>query len=210
MTDKNNVQYRFPLWIAVFFLLLTLVPFGVFFNLILLAKTAGILATILLIIAIRYWFYVAKRRNKKVDRVILNTNDTFDLLHLFPVLNFWSKSDMQILKDRIGILLANHTLVILDNNEVKLISKKEALKFACFFVFLSLDNETAIQNAERFVLVPDKNARIEDSTCYISIDTMESCLEKCKSALKSFSSVSGLMIDNPDLIQFKRTLTPAI
>ena len=67
MSNSKNLKYRFPLWISVFFLLLILVPIGILMNMILLAKLAGILSTIFLIIAIRFWFVVAKNRNNKVQ-----------------------------------------------------------------------------------------------------------------------------------------------
>ena len=67
---------------------------------------------------------------------MLNTNDMFDLLKSFPVLKLWSKSDMQVLKDRIGILLANYSIAVIDNDEAKLMSKKEAIRFAAFLIFM--------------------------------------------------------------------------
>ena len=206
MSNSKNLKYRFPLWIAVFFLLLILVPFGILMNIILLAKVAGILSTVFLIIAIRFWFAVAKNRNNKIDRIMLNTNDMFDLLKSFPVLKLWSKSDMQVLKDRIGILLANYSIAVIDNGEAKLMSKKEAIGFAAFLVFMSVDRLVGIKKLIRFTVINEKESSIIDSVCYLSNDTINFCLESYVSQLKSFNDTDNLLIENLDLLAIKKSL----
>ena len=195
MSNTKNLKYRFPLWIAVFFLLLILVPFGILMKIILLAKVAGILSTIFLIIAIRFWFSVAKNRNNKIDRIMLNTNDMFDLLKAFPVLKLWPKSDMQVLKDRIGILLANYSIAVIDNDEAKLMSKKEATRFAAFLIFMSMDRLVGIKKLIRFTVINEKESSISDSVCYLSKDTINFCLETYVSQLKSFGDTDNLLIE---------------
>lgn len=207
MSNTKNLKYRFPFWIAVFFCLLILVPIGILLNVIIVAKVAGILATILLIIAIRFWFSVAKNRNKKIDRIILNTNDVYTLMQLFPTLKHWSKSDMHILKDRIGIILANYSLVDLSDGEPKLMSKKEALRFAVFLVFLSLDDILPIKKVNSFVLTTAKNAEIIDSTCYIPILLLEKSLEIELSNARSYHQIKDYWLDNTDIIDFKNSIT---
>lgn len=207
MSNTKNLKYRFPFWIAVFFCLLILVPIGILLNVIIVAKVAGILATILLIIAIRFWFSVAKNRNKKIDRIILNTNDVYTLMQLFPILKHWSKSDMHILKDRIGIILANYSLVDLSDGEPKLMSKKEALRFAVFLVFLSLDDILPIKKVNSFVLTTAKNAEIIDSTCYIPILLLEKSLEIELSNARSYHQIKDYWLDNTDIIDFKNSIT---
>jgi len=207
MSNSKNLKYRFPLWISVFFLLLVLVPVGILMNMILLAKLAGILSTIFLIIAIRFWFVVAKNRNNKVDRIMLNANDMFDLLRSFPVLKYWSKSDMQVLKDRIGILLANYTITFVDSNEVKLMAKREAILFAAFLIFMSIDHLTGVKDLVRFTVINEKESNITDSVCYVSKNTMNSCLESYLTQLKSFSDTQNLVVENRDLLDLKKSLS---
>jgi hypothetical protein len=206
MSNSKNLKYRFPLWIAVFFLLLILVPFGIHMNIILLAKVAGILSTVFLIIAIRFWLTVDKNRNNKIDRIILNANDMFDLLKSFPVLKSWSKSDMQVLKDRIGILLANYSIAVVDNDEAKLMSKKDATRFAAFLIFMSMDRLVGIKKLIRFTVIYEKESSISDSVCYLSKDTINFCLESYVSQLKSFSDTDNLLIENLDLLAIKKSL----
>jgi hypothetical protein len=206
MSNTKKLKYRFPLWIAVFFLLLILVPVGILMKIILLAKVAGILSTVFLIIAIRFWFTVAKNRNNKIDRIILNANDMFDLLKAFPVLKSWSKSDMQVLKDRIGILLANYSIAVVDNDEAKLMSKKDATRFAAFLIFMSMDRLVGIKKLIRFTVVDEKESSISDSVCYLSNDTINFCLESYVSQLKSFNDTDNLLIENLDLLAIKKSL----
>ena len=76
----NKIKnYRFPLWITVFLLLLISIPFFIFQGNYTLAKVLGVLLVCSITIALRYWFAVAKNRNNVVARVILNKNDLFDL-----------------------------------------------------------------------------------------------------------------------------------
>lgn len=207
MSNTKNLKYRFPFWIAVFFCLLILVPIGILLNVIIVAKVAGILATILLIIAIRFWFSVAKNRNKKIDRIILNTNDVYTLMQLFPILKHWSKSDMHILKDRIGIILANYSLVDLSDGEPKLMPKKEALRFAVILVFLSLDDILPIKKVNSFVLTTAKNAEIIDSTCCIPNLLLEKSLEIELPNARSYHQIKDYWLDNTDIIDFKNSIT---
>jgi len=135
-TNQTNYSYRFPFWLAVIFLCLITVPVSVMTGNISLAKIAGVLTTILLVIAIRFWFSVAKKRNNKIDRIVLNTNDHFDLVRYFPFLKSWNKFDLTVLKDRIGIVLSRYPIFGIDH----LVADKEvAIKFAAVLVFLNKD-----------------------------------------------------------------------
>jgi len=137
---------------------------------------------------------------------MLNTNDMFDLLKAFPVLKSWSKSDMQVLKDRIGILLANYSIAVIDNGEAKLMSKKEATRFAAFLIFMSMDRLLGIKKLIRFTVINEKGSSISDSVCYLSKDTINFCLESYVSQLKSFSDTDNLLIENLDLLAIKKSL----
>ena len=137
---------------------------------------------------------------------MLNTNDMFDLLKSFPVLKSWSKSDMQVLKDRIGILLANYSIAVVDNDEAKLMSKKDATRFAAFLIFMSMDRLVGIKKLIRFTVVDEKESSISDSVCYLSNDTINFCLESYVSQLKSFNDTDNLLIENLDLLAIKKSL----
>ena len=137
---------------------------------------------------------------------MLNTNDMFDLLKSFPVLKLWSKSDKQVLKDRIGILLANYSIAVIDNDEAKLMSKKEAIGFAAFLVFMSVDRLAGIKKLIRFTVINEKESSISDSVCYLSNDTINFCLESYVSQLKSFNDTENVLIENLDLLSIKKSL----
>jgi len=129
-------SYRFPFWLAVIFLCLITVPVSIILGNVTIAKIAGVLTTVLLVFAIRFWFSVAKKRNNKIDRIVLNANDTFELVRYFPFLKTWNKSDLSILKDRIGIILSRYPILGTD----QLVADKEvAIKFAAVLGFLGKD-----------------------------------------------------------------------
>ena len=128
--NKNRVNYRFPLWLTVIFLLLILVPCAILTNQIILAKLSGLLCLLIVIVALRFWFRAAKLNSNVRDRVIINRNDWFDLERLYPSLYKWSKMDVSILKDRIGLVLAN---VEMRRNKEELCDRKEAIELAFQF-----------------------------------------------------------------------------
>ena len=130
----------------------------------------------------------------------------FDLLKSFPVLKSWSKSDMQVLKDRIGILLANYSIAVVDNDEAKLMSKKDATRFAAFLIFMSMDRLVGIKKLIRFTVIDEKESSISDSVCYLSNETINFCLESYVSQLKSFNDTDNLLIENLDLLAIKKSL----
>ena len=135
-TNQTNYSYRFPFWLAVIFLCLITVPVSVMLGNISIAKIAGVLTTVLLVFAIRFWFSISKKRNNKIDRIVLNANDIFDLVRYFPFLKSWNKSELTILKDRIGIILSRYPILGTD----QLVADKEiAIKFAAVLVFLGQD-----------------------------------------------------------------------
>jgi hypothetical protein len=128
--NKNRVNYRFPLWLTVIFLLLILVPCAILTNQIVLAKLSGLVCLLVVIVALRFWFRAAKLNSNTRDRVLINNNDWFDLERLYPSLYRWNKKDISILKDRIGLLLAN---IEMRRNKEELCTRAEAIEIAFQF-----------------------------------------------------------------------------
>ena len=95
----NEIKnYRFPLWLTVFLLLLISIPFFIFQENYAMAKVSGIVMVCSITIALRYWFAVAKNRNHVVARVVLNQNDLFDLERDFkPFVNYDNESKKVII-----------------------------------------------------------------------------------------------------------------
>jgi hypothetical protein len=85
--NKNRVNYRFPLWLTVIFLLLILVPCAILTNQIVLAKISGLVCLLVVIVALRFWFRAAKLNSNTRDRVLINANDWFDLERLYPYIS---------------------------------------------------------------------------------------------------------------------------
>lgn len=158
--NKNRVNYRFPLWLTVIFLLLILVPCAILTNQIVLAKISGLVCLLVVIVALRFWFRAAKLNSNTRDRVLINNNDWFDLERLYPSLYKWNKMDVSILKDRIGLLLAN---VEMRRSNEELCSRAEAIEIAFQFcvyywgddyvhtddVFLHIDSDKRLHLTNR-------------------------------------------------------------
>lgn len=147
--NKNRVNYRFPLWLTVIFLLLILVPCAILTNQIILAKLSGLLCLLIVIVALRFWFRAAKLNSNVRDRVIINRNDWFELERLYPSLYKWSKMDVSILKDRIGLVLAN---VEMRRNKEELCDRKEAIELAFqFCVYYLGEDYPNMENAYLYI-----------------------------------------------------------
>ena len=132
MVFKKITEYRFPFWIAVFSFLLISIPFSVMvIENLQLAKIFGSVLVILLIIALRFWFSVARNRNNIVPRVVLNKNDLFDLNKDFSSFKSISSEDKDIVLSRIGILLSRVKFV---NGNNQLLDRREAIQIAYIYV----------------------------------------------------------------------------
>ena len=147
--NKTRVNYRFPLWLTVIFLLLVLVPCAILSNYILVAKISGLLCLLVVIVALRFWFRAAKLNSNVKDRVILNNNDWFDLERLYPSIYRWNKGEVSILKDRIGLMLANTEI---RNRENELCTRKEAIEIAFqFCVYYWEDNTVQLDHKRIYI-----------------------------------------------------------
>jgi hypothetical protein len=102
--------------------------------------------------------------------------------------------------------LANYSIAVIDNGEAKLMSKKEAIGFAAFLVFMSVDRLAGIKKLIRFTVINEKESSIIDSVCYLSNDTVNFCLESYVSQLKSFNDTENVLIENLDLLAIKKSL----
>ena len=155
--NQANYSYRFPFWLAVIFLCLITVPASIILGYISIAKIAGVLTTVLLVFAIRFWFSIAKKRNNKIDRIVLNANDIFELVRYFPFLKSWNKSELTILKDRIGIVLSRYPILGTDH----LITDKEvAIKFAAVLVFLGQD--LSFSSDVKYIQIIEEGKTVDD------------------------------------------------
>jgi hypothetical protein len=153
--NKNRVNYRFPLWLTVIFLLLILVPCAILTNQIVLAKISGLVCLLVVIVALRFWFRAAKLNSNTRDRVLINANDWFDLERLYPSLYKWNKMDVSILKDRIGLLLAN---VEMRRSKEELCTRSEAIEIAFqFCVYYWGDDD--VQTDDTFLYI-DSDKRL--------------------------------------------------
>ena len=132
-------QYRFSFWIAVFSFLLIAIPISVIYvESMSLAKFFGILLVLLLIIALKIWFSVAKNTNDIIPRVVLNKNDLFDLNKDFKDFLTLSATDRDILVNRIGLLLSKVKFVDASNS---LLDRRDAIRVAYTFVCLNAKTE---------------------------------------------------------------------
>lgn len=106
MTNGLQNSYRFSFWLPLFAVLLILIPVFIGLELIGLAKFSGIAVLVLLLVALRKWFALARTNNNRVERIMLTTNDMFMLKQLLPVYSKLSSDDQRILTDQLGLFLA--------------------------------------------------------------------------------------------------------
>jgi len=181
--NKTRVNYRFPLWLTVIFLLLVLVPCAILTNNMMLAKLSGLLCLLVVIIALRFWFRAAKLNSNVKDRVILNKNDWFDIERLYPSVYRWNKKEVSILMDRIGLILANTEI---RDRENKLCARKEAIEIAFqFCVYYWEDNSIQIDNTCLYIG--------EDSKlCMKNIENDQVLIHLTLGFTHSFETIKGL------------------
>jgi hypothetical protein len=71
-----------------------------------LAKIDGFAVLLLLLVAMRKWFALARTNNNRVERIQLSANDLFLLQQIIPSFKNWPTAEQRILKDQIGLFLA--------------------------------------------------------------------------------------------------------
>lgn len=181
--NKNRVNYRFPFWLTVIFLLLILIPCAILTQYILVAKLSGILCLLVVIIAMRFWFRAAKLNSDVKDRVILNNNDWFDLERTYPSLYKWNKREVSILKDRIGLMLSNTEI---RNKSDELCSRMEAIEIAFQFCVYNWE-ENLIRTGNTCVYIG------EDSRLYMkNIENDQVLIHLSLGFTQSFESIKEL------------------
>ena len=134
---KSTSNYRFPLWIAVFFLLLFLVPLLIILDFLLVAKIIGICCLILVVVALRYWLRLSRLNSESVPRVVLNKNQIFDLERKYFFLRGMDISLKKIILHRTGIILAEVQFIQSQNQ----LNWQEIIEIAFNFSILLLEHD---------------------------------------------------------------------
>lgn len=140
----NEIKnYRFPLWMTVFLLLLISIPFFIFQGYYSLAKISGVLLVCSITIALRYWFAVAKNRNNVVARVVLNKNDLFDLERDFKSFLNYDNESKKVIIHRVGILLSKVKFIGPEN---LLLNRRESIQMAFIYICENWTNDFLIDS----------------------------------------------------------------
>jgi len=134
--NKVQIKYRFPLWLTIFFLLLILIPILIFSNYLSAAKLIGIFCLILVIVALRIWLRISRINSSKVERLVLNNNQIFDLERRYPFLRTLKNANRQILFHRTGLVLAE--LAFISDDEMNI---NEKIELAFNISILLFDDE---------------------------------------------------------------------
>ena len=171
MVFKKITEYRFSFWIAVFSFLLISIPFSVIvIENLQLAKIFGSALVILLIIALRFWFSVARNRNNIVPRVVLNKNDLFDLNKDFSSFKSISSEDKDIVLSRIGILLSRVKFV---NGNNQLLDRREAIQTAYIYVCEHWTDDFVVDNDWVFSLTKVASTNKVDMKFTLLLDSLD-------------------------------------
>ena len=113
-----------------------------------LAKFFGFMLVVLLIVALRIWFSVARNRNNIVPRVILNKNDIFDLKKDFKDFSSLNLIEQDIIINRIGVLLSKVKFVDGSN---ALLEKRNAIRVAYVYVCLNWSKAFKVESDWMFL-----------------------------------------------------------
>ncbi len=141
--NKKTLNYRFPLWLTVIFFTLFSVPLLIVYDNLTIAKFAGVITVVLTAIAIRHWSYVARKNTGVIDKVPLTKNDFFDLKRVFPYFGQLNNSEVNMFKDKIGLVLSKVRFI--DENGEHL-SKLASIQLALFIVIIDLKKPIIINN----------------------------------------------------------------
>ena len=171
MVFNKITEYRFSFWIAVFSFLLIIIPFSVMvLGNLYLAKISGAVLVILLLVALRFWFSVARNRNNIVPRVVLNKNDLFDLNKDFSSFKSISSEDKDIVLNRIGILLSRVKFVD-DNNQ--LLDRREAIQTAYIYVCEHWTDDFVVNTGWIFSLTKVDSDTKDDMKFTLLLDSLD-------------------------------------
>lgn len=168
-----NRFYFIPILVILFTLLL-LIPTGVLLENILLAKVSGFLTLVLTIVAIRYWFFILRKKNNRSQVIKLTTNDIFLLKQKFPFVNGWSSHDLAIICGRIGVSMAE-VRFIRNGQDV---SREQAL-ISSFIVAMKFMKEDILPIANQ-VLAEETLDEIKERLIYNRKLSFLECVSMCE------------------------------
>ncbi|MFM6935376.1 MAG: hypothetical protein ACKOXP_08025 [Flavobacteriales bacterium] len=160
-SNHHHLSYRFPFWLTVIFLLLIFIPLAILSDFMIVAKISGVLCLVMVLLAMKYWFSIAKKKSGVRDRVVLTKNDLFELERIFPAMKSWNKGDLRILKDRIGVLLAN---VEFRKNATEGCSRDEAILMAFQLSVYDWGNDHVKRENIYLYIGAEKKLQIHDVT----------------------------------------------
>jgi hypothetical protein len=146
--QNHSKKHRFKFWIAVFFLLLSLVSLFAFIEWFTFAKVLGVSLVVLLSIVLRWWLHISKLNAVSNPPTPMNANDWFDLYRNYPFLNHINKDIKHQLSAQIGLLLSN---VVFVNESGQPLSRFEAIELSLYMVIKFWSDELTLKNA---VFVP--------------------------------------------------------
>jgi len=153
----NKIKnYRFPIWITVFLFLLGSIPVFIYAELYSLAKIFGILLVCSILLAMKFWFAVARNRNDVVPRVVLNRNDLFDLDRDFKSFSSFNEESKRIIIHRIGLLLAKVKFV--DDN-LSLLDRRMSIQLAFVYVCENASVDFEVSRDWIFLLSDSANTK---------------------------------------------------
>ena len=160
-------NYRFPVWITVFLCLLAAIPVFIVSDLVFLAKICGVLLVVSILIAMNYWFAVAKNRNNIVPRVVLNKNDLFDLSRDFKSFSSMNQEEKTVTLNRIGLLLSRAKFI---NQDYKLLDRRQSIQLAFLYLVENVTDEFQVNSDWIFIL---SDTDIDSSQFKYSISSLD-------------------------------------
>lgn len=165
---------KFLLWIALFFILLSAIPFLAFHELFTAAKILGITTVVLVSIAIRLWTAASRKQSQHANRVLLNRNDLFWLEKHCPFFVQLSKEDQAIFKDRMGLFLAN---IAYAQESGVTPDREDCFPAAALYVVKTFNNEWNLpEDYKEIKLIADGPDQVADGIRQVSNESLKKAL----------------------------------
>lgn len=169
-------RYYFVQILSIISFLLILVPIGIYFNNVTLAKISGVLTLIITIISIRFWFRVLRLNSNRNPVVKLSINDLYSLKKTFSFLKMWSSDSHAIMQGRIGVALSEVRFLVNGSD----VSREDAINFS-FIIALKYLNEDILPISKYTVSGEALNASIQLLQSKTNL-TFEECITICADA----------------------------
>lgn len=153
---KGVRSFHFNRWIIFFFSTLLSISLFIYWDLIIIAKIIGVITTCVLVIVIRYWLHLIKKKSPSNPRVHLNSNDRYELSKYIIWYGSLKPGNQKIIEHRIGVILSSITI----NTSCSLNQNQFSDRFSSILISLFLFLDTNV-NPSELIMIHEVRVQLE-------------------------------------------------